>query len=215
MVSNSKFLSGSCRVIQLLPRGSWLSPNPLGDAPVRKTRAQPSVSKGPLEHSCRQNGLVCAVLTVHCICISSFTGKQVAVSLSGGGRRGFPKTEKGRGDRHLRRRHLPSQRLHLRRHRRRRTRPSPPSHPRQPRPGFHRVMGQVRATRPRAGRSRGAGIWRPPAPFALWPPRRSSPRPAPSPQSKLEPPADSGRGRRSRAAPIPRVALGWAYTNAP
>lgn len=135
IVSNSKFLSGPCKVIQLHPRGFWLSPTPLGDAPV---------SKGTLEHSCRQNGLVCAVLMMY---LYQFLYRRRS------------RNQKGRGERHLRRRHLPSQRLHLLPRfvqcrsaggRRSQTEPAPPSHPRQPRPGLHRVMGQVRATRPRA-----------------------------------------------------------------
>lgn len=43
IVSDSKFLSGSCKVIQLLPIGSLLSPNSLRDEPVPKVQEQPSV----------------------------------------------------------------------------------------------------------------------------------------------------------------------------
>lgn len=60
----------------------------------------------------------------------------------------------------------------------------------------------------------------PPASLALWPPRRSSSRPAQAlrrswgPRAGDDPDPDLGRGRHPRAAPIPRVALGWASTNA-
>lgn len=125
----------------------------------------------------------------------------------------------GRGERHLRRRRLPSRRCTCRSGscsaaaaRPTRSASSPPAAAGTP---LHHGPG---ACIPTPGRWR-VRIWRPPASLALWPPHCSSPRRDPSPQSKLEPPGDdsdpdSGGGRRPRAAPVPRVALSWAYAKA-
>lgn len=128
---------------------------------------------------------------------------------AGVGSRSAHAGRRGWGEQHLRRRRLPGPRL-----------PSAAQVRAGPvRRRRRRIMGQVRATGPRAGQEvRGCGG--PPASRVLPPLRRFSPRPVPSPQSELEtlgedPDPDSEGGRGPRAAPFPRVAPGCAYMDAP
>lgn len=219
IVSNSEFLSGSCKAIQLLPRDSWLSPVPLGYAPVHKVREQPSVPKGSLEHSRRQNAL-CTCAHGVSVSVPSWVSQsqahfRAAAEVGSQSRNAGPA---GAGRAAFKAPPPPRQRLHLpprfvQRRSAAAARPDPPARKPAPAAAGTPLRHGPGACIPTPGRPRGAGCGGPPAPLALRPPRRSSPA-LPQALSGSWSPSPSREGPVSEGSSYSQGSFGWACANA-
>lgn len=213
-VSDSKFLSGSCKGIRLLPGGARLSPSFQGDAFVPTDSNPPSrFTKDPCESSPPRTATAPSPpLSPRCIGVGSLPASEARGEEATG--RGCPGPARGRGAPHLRRRRLPA--ALGRPGERRWVQACSAASRRDPAPPHHGPGACSPAAR-RCGRPTGAqGSLRPALPGSGAAPLRVPPGSQPEPRTGWRRPKTWTRGRAAgpASARIPRVAPGWRIPDA-